>query len=223
MIRVALPAGDVEVSEAVDAAAEPWAVLALAHGAGAGMAHPFLTGFAAELAANGVTTLRFTFPYLEAGRRMPGPAAHAVSTWRAVAARAVELSGGLPWFAAGKSYGGRMASMAAAEGVIDPAGLVYAGYPLHPPGKPEKPRIAHLPGISAPQLFLAGTADPFLQPLEQFTDAVAGCMDATVSWTEGGGHSFEVKGDRRPPAAVGAGIAASAVPWLRRTAQRPAA
>lgn len=223
-IAVPLPQGEVTISAAMTAPAdEPWAVVALAHGAGAGMDHPFLVGFADALAAAGAAVLRFTFPYLEVGRRMPGPAAHAVATWAAVADTATGRHPGVPLFAAGKSYGGRMASMAAAEGRIAPAGLVYAGYPLHPPGKPEKARAAHLPDISQPQLFLAGTNDPFLQPLAQFTDVVATCRDATVLWTEGGGHSFEVKGARRPAEEVGADLAASAVPWLRGIVQRPAA
>ena len=104
------------------------------------------------------------------------------------------------------SYGGRMASLAVAEGlVVD--GLVYLGYPLHPPGRPDKPRIAHLPSITVPQLFVEGTADPFIQPIAQLEEAVASCHDARVHWVEGGGHSFEVKGRRRPPADVAADLA----------------
>lgn len=218
MIHVDLPAGGVEIGELVDAASDPWAVVALAHGAGAGMDHPFLAGAAGALADAGVTTLRFVFPYVQAGRRMPGPAAHAVATWRAVAGRAEELAGDLPWFAAGKSYGGRMASVAASESVIDPAGLVYLGYPFHPPGQPEKARAAHLPQITQPQLFLAGSVDSFLQPLEDFVAAVATCRRAEIAWTEGGGHSFEVKGRKRPAEEIGAELAASVVPWLRAQA-----
>ena len=99
----------------------------------------------------GIATVRFNFPYVEAGRRMPGPAAHAIATWTAVSAFAGEFAGGKPVFASGKSYGGRMASMAAAEGAIDPAGLVYLGYPLHPPGEPAKARVAHLPDVTQPR------------------------------------------------------------------------
>ncbi|BDV30999.1 alpha/beta family hydrolase [Microbacterium terricola] len=220
-ITVALPAGDVDVSATLETPDEPWAVLALAHGAGAGMQHPFLVGFAAALRAHGVATMRFAFPYAEAGRRMPGPAAHAVSTWAAVADH---LRGAVdaPLFAAGKSYGGRMASVAAAEGAIDPAGLVYLGYPLHPPGRPDAPRVAHLPAIGQPQLFLSGEADPFAAPPEQVIDAVATCRDATLVWVPGG-HSFEVKGRKQPAAEVGAGVAPRVVEWMRGVAQRPAA
>ncbi len=223
MIRVALPSGEVDLDATVDAGDDPVAVLALAHGAGAGREHPFLGGVARCWAQAGLTTVRFDFPYRQAGRRMPGPAAHAVATWSAVERFCRALVPGIPFVAAGKSYGGRMASMAAAEGAMAPDALVYLGYPLHPPGRPEKPRVAHLPAIAAPQLFLAGTKDPFLQPLAQFDEAVASCLDATVLWTEGGGHSFEVAGRRREADAVGAEVAASALPWLREQLQRPAA
>ncbi|MBS1905685.1 MAG: dienelactone hydrolase family protein [Actinobacteria bacterium] len=212
-IPVPLPAGTVEVSAVHGAAvgAEPddgAPLVAIAHGAGAGMDHPFLTGFSAALRATGLQTLRFTFPYLEAGRRMPGPAAHAILTWRAVVSAARERGSGSV-FACGKSYGGRMASMAAAEqDGLDVAGLVYLGYPLHPPGRPDKPRIAHLPAVPQPQLFLVGTNDPFVQPLSQLEEAVASCRDARIVWVDGGGHSFEVKGRKRPADEVGAGLAA---------------
>ena len=132
---------------------DAWAVAAIAHGAGAGYRHPFLVGFAGALHEHGIATLRFNFPYVEAGRRMPGPAAHAVSTWSAVQAWVADHSTA-PLWACGKSYGGRMASMAAAEGAIAPAGLIYLGYPLHPPGEPAKARVAHLPDVPQPQLFV---------------------------------------------------------------------
>lgn len=213
-IAVALPSGKVTVSAVLDAPAEPRAALALAHGAGAGMDHPFLVGFATAMRDAGIATLRFTFPYLEAGRRMPGPAAHAIATWTAVMTELEASFPGMPLVAAGKSYGGRMASMAAAEGAIVPQALVYLGYPFHPPGKPEAPRSAHLPLVLPPQLFVEGTMDPFIQPIEQFEAAVATCQDAEILWSEGGGHSFEVKGRKRPADEIGAGVAASVLPWL---------
>lgn len=215
MLTVALPGGDTDVSVAWDVPERPWAALALAHGAGAGMEHPFLAGFAEALAADDVAVLRFAFPYREAGRRMPGPAAHAVSTWAAAMDLLTERFPELPRVAAGKSYGGRMASMAAADGVISPAALVYLGYPFHPPGKPDAPRAEHLPRIAAPQLFLAGSADPFIQPIAAFEAAVDTCPDGTILWTPGGGHSFEVKGARRTPELIAADLAASATAWLR--------
>ncbi|MBP3977918.1 alpha/beta family hydrolase [Microbacterium sp. BLY] len=202
---VALPGGTTPVSA-------DWTpgsgsdVILIAHGAGAGKDHPFLVGFDAALAALGFSTLRFAFPYSEQGRRMPGPAAHAIATWEAAVAVARDRMPDAAVWATGKSYGGRMASVAVADGlVVD--GLVYLGYPLHPPGRPDKPRIAHLPSITVPQLFIEGTADPFIQPLADLEDAVAACQDARVHWIEGGGHSFEVKGRRRPPAEVAADLA----------------
>ncbi|GAA5100725.1 alpha/beta hydrolase [Microbacterium yannicii] len=215
-ITVALPNGSVEISADLVAPEKPWAFAALAHGAGAGYRHPFLTGFADALAQEGVATLRFNFPYVEAGRRMPGPAAHAVATWGAVHAALAESADGVTIFAMGKSYGGRMASMAAAEGVIDPSGLVYLGYPLHPPGSPDKARTAHLPDVPQPQLFVEGTNDPFIDPHDQLEAAVASCRHAEIAWIDGGGHSFEVKGRKRPPAHVAAELAPLAVAWMRR-------
>jgi predicted alpha/beta-hydrolase family hydrolase len=212
---VPLPSGPIEVDAAYGRPDDAWATIAIAHGAGAGYAHPFLVGFARAMRAEGVATLRFNFPYIQLGRRMPGPAAHAVLTWTAAIARAEEYAQGCPVWASGKSYGGRMASMAAAEGAIDPAGLIYLGYPLHPPGDPSKARVAHLPSIVPPQLFVEGTNDPFIDPRSQLEDAVASCRSASIAWIDGGGHSFEVKGRKRPADEVGAGLAALAAAWMR--------
>jgi predicted alpha/beta-hydrolase family hydrolase len=217
-IPVALPSGPVEISADAAVPDDPWATIAIAHGAGAGYRHPFLLGFARAMNELGVATVRFNFPYSEAGRRMPGPAAHATTTWAAVMAFAAGLAADVPVWASGKSYGGRMASMAAAEGSIAPAGLVYLGYPLHPPGEPAKARVAHLPDVAQPQLFVEGTNDPFVDPHTQLEEAVASCQDATISWIEGGGHSFEVKGRKRPADEVGAGLAPLVVEWMRSTA-----
>lgn len=222
-VPVALPTGEVEVSARYRRPDEAWGLLALAHGAGAGMEHPFLSGFAEAMQAEGIATLRFNFPYLEAGRRMPGPAAHAITTWAAVEAAAERQAPDLAFWAAGKSYGGRMASMAAAESMISPQGLVYLGYPLHPPGSPEKARAAHLPDVRQPQLFVEGSNDPFIAPIEQFERAVGSCQDAETAWIEGGGHSFEIKGRKRPADEIGAAVAPVVVEWMTRRAQRPAA
>lgn len=223
MIPVTLPAGGVELAVVIDDAPEPTAIVALAHGAGAGHEHPFLAGAAGAWSAAGFTTMRFDFPYRQAGRRMPGPAAHAIETWVAVEEFCRRLTPGIPFVAAGKSYGGRMASMAAAEGRIAPDALVYLGYPLHPPGKPENARTAHLPAVAAPQLFLSGTKDPFLQPLADLEAAVAACRDADILWFDGARHSFEVAGRALPADEVGAATASAALPWLRERVQRPAA
>ncbi|MFF8185779.1 alpha/beta family hydrolase [Microbacterium sp. NPDC016588] len=205
-IPVALPTGEAEVSGLWAEVADARATVALAHGAGAGMGHPFLEGLASALAGDGFSVLRFVFPYVEAGRRMPGPAAHAVATWAGVQAWLGQQGIG-SFVAAGKSYGGRMASVAAAEGALSPRALVYLGYPLHPPGRPDKPRADHLPAITVPQLFVEGENDPFIAPREQFDAVVATCLDARVQWVEGANHSFEVKGARRPAEEIGAGLA----------------
>ena len=213
-VAVALPSGSVETSVEAAVPERATVLVALAHGAGAGMRHPFLTGFAGALNEAGVATLRFNFPYVEAGRRMPGPAAHALATWEAVAAEAARIAPGARFVAAGKSYGGRMASMAAAEERIAPDALVYLGYPLHPPGDPAKMRAAHLPSIRARQLFVGGTNDPFIQPRAEFEAVVATCVSAEVMWVDGGGHSFEVKGRRLAPELVGASLAGPVRDWL---------
>lgn len=213
-LTVELPAGAVETSVVAELPAGATVLVALAHGAGAGMHHPFLTGFTQTLNEAGVATLRFNFPYVGAGRRMPGPAAHAIATWEAVAAEADRIAPGARFVAAGKSYGGRMASMAAAEGRIAPDALVYLGYPLHPPGQPEKLRAEHLPAVRARQLFVEGSNDPFIQPLDDFEAVIATCAAAEVMWVEGGGHSFEVKGRRLPPEQVGASLAEPVRAWL---------
>ena len=213
-IAVELPTGPTSISADWVAGDSATTVL-IAHGAGTGKDHPFLTGFAEALGELGFSTLRFNFPYVEQGRRMPGPAAHAIATWRAVVAFAREIDPDATVWATGKSYGGRMASMAVAEGlVVD--GLAYLGYPLHAPGKPEKPRIEHLPAIGVPQLFVEGTNDPFIQPIAQFEEAVATCQDAEVVWIDGGGHTFEVKGRKRPASEIGASLAPFVAEFVRR-------
>ncbi|WP_458042078.1 MULTISPECIES: alpha/beta hydrolase family protein [Bacteria] len=213
---VTLPTGETEVSIASQRPTAAWATLVLAHGAGAGFDHPFLVGFAEALAHAGIATVRFNFAYREAGRRMPGPASHAIATWRAVVDRARgEAPAGEPVWAAGKSYGGRLASVTEAERPLGIAGLVYLGYPLHPPGDPTKERAEHLPRIAVPQLFVEGTNDPFVVPHEGLERAVSTCQDAQLTWIEGGGHSFEVKGQKRPADEVGAALAPLVADFLR--------
>jgi predicted alpha/beta-hydrolase family hydrolase len=189
--------------------ADATATLVVAHGAGAGKDHPFLTGFCRALAERGVATLRFDFPYRAAGRRFPDRPPVAIATWRAVTdAAAAHAADGEPVWASGKSYGGRMASMAVAEG-MPAAGLVFLGYPLHAPGKPEKPRDEHFAALGdVPMLFLQGRNDPFAIPNEQLDELVRRVgPSAVLEWIEGGNHSFEVKGARRPPTEIGASLA----------------
>ena len=196
------------------------ASIVLAHGAGAGREHPFMSGFTRAMNELGFATLRFNFPYREAGRRFPDRPPVAIATWRAVtdaaAARATAAgSAGEPIWASGKSFGGRMASMAVADG-MPAAGLVFLGYPLHPPGKPQKARDEHLPGITVPMLFLQGRNDPFAIPNEQLDDVVRRIgPNATLDWIEDANHSFEVKGAKRPAAEIAAGLASRVAAFLR--------
>jgi uncharacterized protein len=167
--------------------------LVLAHGAGANQSHAFMVGAAEGLARRGVETTTFNFPYTEAGRRAPDPAPKLEACFRDVV-RAVRGRGAKerPLFLGGKSMGGRMASHLAADGLANLAGLVFLGYPLHPPGKPEKLRSAHLSRITAPMLFVQGTRDPFGSP-DELAPIFAGLSaKVTVFPIEEGGHSFEV-------------------------------
>src|SRR5436190_13745130 len=138
------------------------AAAVIAHGAGNDMRNRFLDGVVEGLAANRVPSMRFNFPFTQDGRRSPDRAPVLVDAWRAALAEAGSQAGGLPLVASGKSMGGRMASMLAAE---DPDGfpaaaIVFFGYPLHPPGRPDRPRVEHLARIRVPMLFIQGTADP---------------------------------------------------------------
>jgi len=186
--RLETPKG--EVSAAWHDGGKRASALVVAHGAGAGMDHPFMKGFCEELAAAGVSALRFNFLYLEAGRKSPGSPKDATAAVVAAVGAATTRTGGRPVFAGGKSYGGRMASMAAADG-MPAAGLVFLGYPLHAPGRSDQPRDGHLYGLKIPMLFLQGTKDPFADP-----DVLAGVLRklgkrATYVPFEDAGHSFE--------------------------------
>ncbi|MGZ0710474.1 alpha/beta hydrolase family protein (plasmid) [Coraliomargarita sp. W4R53] len=215
LVSVSLPKGTVEVSAWHARPENAWATVVIAHGAGSSAQHPFFDGFLRGAHQAGIATVRFNFAYSQAGRRMPGPAAHAVAAWAAVMEFASSLVPDLSVWAAGKSYGGRMASMAAAEGQISPAGLIYLGYPLHPPGAPEKLRVAHLPSIAVPQLFVSGTTDPFVTPNEQLRQAALSCQHASIEWLGGAGHSFEVKGKKRVADEIGFDLVPLVAAWMR--------
>jgi hypothetical protein len=132
----------------------------LAHGAGAGMTHPFMASVAAELAARHIATLRYQFPYMEAGARRPDPPRLAQATVRAAVAEAARLLPALALVAGGKSFGGRMTSQAqAASRLPGVRGLAFLGFPLHPSGRPSDERAAHLSDVTVPMLFLQGTRD----------------------------------------------------------------
>ncbi|KQX08097.1 MULTISPECIES: alpha/beta hydrolase family protein [unclassified Leifsonia] len=199
-----------------------WATVVVAHGAGSGYEHPFLVGFAEALAAEGVATLRFNFAYREAGRSFPDRPPAAIAAWRAALTFAQQrardaASPDEPVWAAGKSFGGRMASMAVAEG-MEPAGLVFLGYPLHPPGRPEKIRDAHLYGLTLPMLFVEGTRDPFIgvDLLESVVERIG--RNASISWIDGGTHDFAVAGTKRPADVIGASLATIVADYMRAQA-----
>jgi predicted alpha/beta-hydrolase family hydrolase len=170
------------------AAAAP--ALLFAHGAGAGHDHPWIKRVASGLAGRGVRVVTFDFPYKAEKRSVPdrGPVLEAAfqSVWNEVAAE-----GGARLFAGGKSMGGRIASQAAAAHSLSPspAGLVFFGYPLHPPGKPAQRRDRHLPDVGAPMLFLSGTRDPFGSP-EELRELADGLSGATLHLVDGGDHSL---------------------------------
>lgn len=152
--------GNGEVSALLVRPATARWLLVLGHGAGAGMAHPFLEKLAAELAGSGIATLRYQFPYMEERRRVPDRPDVLLSAVAAAVRLAQETAPELPLLAGGKSMGGRMTSQAAAENLLGPVkGLVFFGFPLHPPNRPGTKRAEHLAKVSVPMLFLQGTRD----------------------------------------------------------------
>jgi hypothetical protein len=165
----------------------------LAHGAGAGMAHPFMAAVADELAERGIATLRYQFPYMEQGSKRPDAPALAHATVRAAVAKAGELARGLPLIAGGKSFGGRMTSQAqAAEPLDGVRGLAFLGFPLHPAGKPSSDRAKHLADVKVPMLFLQGTRDTLVD-LTILKPMVAGLgKRATLRLFDEADHSFHV-------------------------------
>ena len=165
----------------------------LAHGAGAGMRHAFLEAFAQRLAERSIATLRYQFLYMEQRARRPDPPAVAAATVRAAVAEAARVAPGLSLVAGGKSFGGRMTSTAQAEVPLPGVqGLVFLGFPLHPPGRPGDSRAEHLARVQIPMLFLQGTRDDFadLKLLRRLVKRLG--ERATLHLVEGGDHSFHV-------------------------------
>ncbi len=188
-----MPVGHHEVSARLLRPAGPTALLVLAHGAGASMRHPFLERLAGHLAERAVASLRFQFPYMERHQRRPDPPGLLVAAVRAAVAAATRLAPGLPVVAGGKSLGGRMTSTAAAHGGLAAArGIVFFGFPLHPPGKPGVERARHLSAVEQPMLFLQGTRDT-LAHLELLTPICEGIgARARLHVVEGADHGFHV-------------------------------
>jgi uncharacterized protein len=150
----------VRVSGLWECPADPQACYVLAHGAGAGMSHPFMASMAALLQSRNIATLRYQFPYVERRSKRPDPPPLCHATVRAATHKASELAPALPLFAGGKSFGGRMTSQAQAQTPLDRVcGLVFFGFPLHAAGKPSDQRAAHLIQIAVPMLFLQGSKD----------------------------------------------------------------
>jgi uncharacterized protein len=168
-------------------------LLVLAHGAGAGMRHPFLEALAQELAAVQVATLRYQFPYTEHRRKIPDVPSVLIATVRAAVRAATEHAPDLPLLAGGKSMGGRMTSQAAAQEPLDSVrGLVFVGFPLHPPARPGIARAAHLAQVDVPMLFLQGTRDQFAH-LDLLRPVCSNLGSrASLHVVEGADHSFHV-------------------------------
>ncbi len=191
-ITIPLPAGG-GTSALLDLPVNPAACYVFAHGAGAGMTHPFMAAVAAGLAARGVAVLRWQFPFMEQGSKRPDPPAVAHAAVRAAAAEAARRLPQLPLFAGGKSFGGRMTSQAqATQPLPGVRGLMFAGFPLHPAGQPGAARAAHLASVEVPMLFLQGTRDALADlALVQQVAAQLG-QRATLHVVDGADHSFHV-------------------------------
>jgi predicted alpha/beta-hydrolase family hydrolase len=223
----AIPLGsELSVTGRYYAAGDPTvaALFVLAHGAGAGQDHPFMTGAARGLAARGLATVTFNFPYMERkSKGAPNPAPQLEACYRAVIA-AVRDRGWLKkraLFIGGKSMGGRMASHLAADPAqlaAPLAGLVFLGYPLHPPGKPQQLRSAHLPSIVAPMLFVQGARDTFGTPADLAPILAKLPAPSTVIAIEQGDHSFKVTSNKDKQAAIIDRILDDVVAWIRERA-----
>jgi hypothetical protein len=177
------------------------AALVLAHGAGAGMTHRNMQALADAFGRQGVATLRFDFPFMEAGRRRVDSRAVATAAIAEAFAEASSRSALALWLG-GHSFGGRMTSHAVIDEGLEPKGLIFCSFPLHAPGKPGAERAAHLAGITLPMLFLSGTRDTLaesalLEPL------VAGLPSAELHWLDTADHGYRVlKRSRRTDESV---------------------
>ena len=192
----------------------------LAHGAGAGMRHPFLERMAGVLVERGVATLRYQFLYMERKQHRPDPPALAVAAVRAAVAAAGRAAPGLPLIAGGKSFGGRMTSTAQSQAPLPGVlGLAFLGFPLHPPGKPNVSRADHLEQVEVPMLFMQGDRDQFAEPilLRQVLRKLG--ARATLHVVKDGDHSFGVpKRGGRTPELVQAELADTLVRWWEKVA-----
>jgi uncharacterized protein len=180
--------GELRVSGLLDLPPKPRACFVLAHGAGAGMTHPFMAAAATELAQRNIATFRYQFPFMEKGGRRPDPPKIAQVTVRAAVAEAHRLLPGITHFAGGKSFGGRMTSQPL-PGIV---GLAFLGFPLHPAGRPSQDRGKHLFDVRIPMLFLQGTRDALALPQELQPLCEALGKGATMKLFPDADHSFHV-------------------------------
>jgi predicted alpha/beta-hydrolase family hydrolase len=198
------------------------AVCVVAHGAGAGQTSPFMVRFAKGMAARGVTAATFDFPYIVNKRSVPDKAPVLEASWRDAVAKARKIAKSLPLFIGGKSMGGRMASHIASQGCEGLSGLFFLGYPLHPPGAPEKRRDAHLPLIREPMIFVQGTRDPF-GTSEEIAGLLPSLQRATLHTVPDGDHSFKVRARAGlKPDQVLDGIMDTVVEWMTATRKKRA-
>ena len=192
-VQIAVNAKAGMVSALLVKPANAKALLVIAHGAGAGMRHRFMEDTAAKLAAHGIATLRYQFPYMEKRIKRPDSESTLTDTVRAAVATAKKLAGDLPLFAGGKSMGGRMTSLAAAKQPLDGVrGLIYFGFPLHAAGNPGAERGNHLSEIELPMLFLQGSRDALadLKLLKPLCRKLGKRIELFV--INGGDHSFHM-------------------------------
>lgn len=192
MTRASVPTSAGDVTVVVDGSTRPKQLLVLAHGAGASLDSDFMEFFARELATPERAVARFNFAYMEQGRKTPGPPTISEQTYRDVLDHLKAELAPKQSFIGGKSYGGRMASHIAAQGAeVD--GLVFLGYPLHAPGRPDNIRDAHLRDITTRMLFVEGTRDPFC-PLETLQKVLKKIPAPTqVLVVDDGDHSLKVR------------------------------
>jgi len=170
---------------------EPICIMALAHGAGAGMNHPFMVTISKLLAEKDIATLRFNFPFMENKKGRPDSPAVAHKAIEAAVNKAHELFPSLPVFASGKSFGGRMSSQyLATQPTADVKGIIFYGFPLHAPGKPSMERAEHLKSVKVPMLFLQGTRDEFAS-YDLIEKVCASLPLATLFTIEGANHAFK--------------------------------
>jgi uncharacterized protein len=166
-------------------------LLVLAHGAGADMNHRFMKALAKKLAEVNIGTLRFNFPFMEKKKGRPDPGPVAEKTIETAISRAVEMFPTVRLFAGGKSFGGRMTSNLLSKKLLPIKGIVFYGFPLHPPGKPSTDRAEHLKTVRSPMLFLQGTRDT-LADLALITQVTSALPLATLTIFEGADHSFAI-------------------------------